>query len=125
MLETYHLKKQLETTRQELSHALYQSDAACRVIARTIKERDAARRELEQLRIAVGRGGVTKMEVESQLPGLDSETRTKMTTKSVELSAMRKQKVCPIFLLFSILCKPRKKVFGGKPASKTRNLTRA
>jgi len=92
MLETYHLKKQLETTRQELSHALYQSDAACRVIARTIKERDAARRELEQLRIAVGRGGVTKMEVESQLPGLDSETRTKMTTKSVELSAMRKQK---------------------------------
>ena len=43
MLELFELKKQYGTVRQELANALYQQDAACRVIARLIKERDEAR----------------------------------------------------------------------------------
>lgn len=46
VLELFDARQLLEETRKELSQALYQNDAALRVIARLAMERDAARQEL-------------------------------------------------------------------------------
>ena len=46
MLEMYNLRQEHHSLRQELSHLLYQNDAAFRVIARLKEERDNARAQL-------------------------------------------------------------------------------
>lgn len=54
-LETYTLRQTLVQTRQELSTALYQNDAAVRVIARLTKERDEARDALSKISVGAAR----------------------------------------------------------------------
>lgn len=51
MLETFNLKTQFHTTQQELANTLYENDAAKRVIARLIKERDEARVALTEFKV--------------------------------------------------------------------------
>jgi len=71
MLETYTLKKHLDATRQELSQALYQHDAACRVIARLLRERDEAREGLNKLQSQVASGVAARSSSAAEGPGED------------------------------------------------------
>ena len=53
-LQTYTLQQNLYQARQELSTALYENDAAVRVIAQLTKERDEARAALSQISVSGG-----------------------------------------------------------------------
>ena len=48
MLEVHTLRQSLEQTRKELSHALYQHDAACQVICRLETDKETLRAQLDQ-----------------------------------------------------------------------------
>mmetsp|Transcript_12785 Transcript_12785/g.32935 ORF Transcript_12785/g.32935 Transcript_12785/m.32935 type:complete len:502 (+) Transcript_12785:196-1701(+) len=106
MLETHTLKQNMHKLRQELSHALYQHDAACRVIARLIKERDDARRQMSE----IARGGhaenengkrsaddamhVDKSDKRAK-SGITAEAEGLMTETSAKLSKGRKKRAIP------------------------------
>lgn len=54
MLEAFQLRADAQKLRQDLSHALYKEDAAMRVLARVMKERDQARAALADLQKTLG-----------------------------------------------------------------------
>merc|ERR1740138_1256848 len=99
MTETFELKSHLDTTRKQLSHALYQHDAACRVIARLLRDRDAARAQVTQLQEQLvnmrpaGPGDV--QEADQAETGLTPEIIQRMQEIAKGLSKTRKKKDFP------------------------------
>jgi len=114
VLSNYALEQQLHTARQELSHALYQHDAACRVIARLRIERDEARdlllkaeRQVPSTIAAPAPAAPTvtsngkrapENESESEVPGkkprqgITSEIIKELTDCNIRLSGQRKKR---------------------------------
>lgn len=100
MSETYELKSHLDTTRKQLSHALYQHDAACRVIARLLRERDAARSQVAQLQDQVQNmrplaPGEAQDGGDQAETGLTPEIIQRMTDIAKGLSRTRKKREFP------------------------------
>ncbi|RPA98122.1 Prp19-domain-containing protein [Choiromyces venosus 120613-1] len=96
MLETHKLRSQLVQVRQELTTALYQNDAATRVIARVTKERDEAREALAQLSVVTGSGssrGPDEMEVDKD--GLPSYVKDRVDETMKQLSSSRRKRSIP------------------------------
>ncbi|KAG8275656.1 Pre-mRNA-processing factor 19 [Homalodisca vitripennis] len=106
MLHSFTQRQQLQTARQELSHALYQHDAACRVIGRLTKEVTAAREALATLKpqagiaqppagipqpaIAVEAAGVAAQPTEQA--GMTPEIIQKLQDKATVLTQERKKR---------------------------------
>lgn len=101
MAETFELKTSLDTTRKQLSHALYQHDAACRVIARLLRERDASRAQVQQLQeqLANSRplppGAAMEVEDDATEMGLSPEIIQRMEACMKALSKTRKKREFP------------------------------
>lgn len=104
VLETFSLKQQYNSTRQELSYALYAQDAASRVIARLIRERDAAREALANVQATIGitpANGAAAEDVEmaeengAQEGALPKEIVDQIDETQQNLSATRKKRKAP------------------------------
>ncbi|XP_057547020.1 pre-mRNA-processing factor 19-like [Amaranthus tricolor] len=116
MLSNFALEQQLHKARQELSHALYQHDAACRVIARLKKERDEAMSLLAQAErqipisgaagnalhppaLSNGKRGPEEEDLDhggkKARVGISADIIAEMTECNLELSQQRKKRTVP------------------------------
>ncbi|KAK2748123.1 hypothetical protein FQN57_001247 [Myotisia sp. PD_48] len=95
-LETYTLRQTLSQTRQELSTALYQHDAAVRVIARLRKERDEARAALSKVSVGATRAAPASgdaMQVDTT--GLPAPVVSRIEETQEKLSKTRRKRTVP------------------------------
>ena len=86
-IETFKIKQELVQTRQQLSTALYQHDAAVRVIATLQRERDLAREALSQVTVN-GSSTLNGSAMQIDAPKLSDALIDKITTAREEYVAI-------------------------------------
>jgi len=107
-LESFTLRQQLQQTRRELATALYQHDAAVRVIARLTRERDEARDALSK--VTIGAGGASNgdaMQIDSQ--GLPDDLVAKVDGTEEKYETIRHIRELAILIAPNRLSKSRRK----------------
>ncbi|KAI0706063.1 WD40-repeat-containing domain protein [Cytidiella melzeri] len=98
MLEVFALKQQNNSLKQELSVSLYTQDAATRVVARLIRERDAAREALASVSATMGvarTNGDVEMAEAADAGGLPENILSQIDETHKTLSAARKKRKAP------------------------------
>ncbi|KAL4887296.1 WD40-repeat-containing domain protein [Aspergillus karnatakaensis] len=94
-LETYTLRQNLAQTRQELSAALYQHDAAVRVIARLTQERDEARDALSKVTVGARASGGQGDAMQVDSSGLPDQVLARVESTQASLSKSRRKRPVP------------------------------
>jgi len=89
LLELYDTRHALEETRKELSSALYQNDAAIRVVARLAAERDESRNMLERY-LKEGGGGMKQPEAASEGAAVQKRAREDSNEEDEDMPAQKK-----------------------------------
>ncbi|KAF7456861.1 putative pre-mRNA-processing factor 19 [Cryptosporidium felis] len=100
MLETFQLRSELEQTKAQLTHSLYQHDAACRVIARISRERDEALGRLEEALKSVSERAETesqskKARVDENFVDVPKELGALLEDYSERMRPIRKKQAYP------------------------------
>ncbi|KAH7883871.1 nuclear matrix protein NMP200 [Phlebopus sp. FC_14] len=102
VLEAFSVKQQYNSIRQELSYSLYAQDAASRVVARLIRERDAAREALANVQATMGLAPAPSAqdiemtgEATAQEGALPKEVVEQIDETQQALSATRKKRKAP------------------------------
>ncbi|CAK9439028.1 uncharacterized protein LODBEIA_P32520 [Lodderomyces beijingensis] len=91
VLEVFTLRKTVQSLKSELSQALYRSDAAVRVAARAIRERDDAKQALEELVLSLEVRDEEDEEVEEVENGEKNKSKEEVLKKiEVEAEALFK-----------------------------------
>ncbi|OMH82247.1 Pre-mRNA-processing factor 19, partial [Zancudomyces culisetae] len=106
VLETFTLKRLYQQVRQELTQALYQNDAACRVIARLIRERDEARNALENIQAHANSVAASQ---NGKIPTKSVPTETKTETENKVNKEMEERALEAISAKAKVLTSARKK----------------
>lgn len=106
MLESYELKQTMDQLKQELSQALYNQDAAYRVIVRLTKERNEARDALNKMRVgqvqsaptstaAASTNGDDAMQVDGPAEILPADITAKLDEFQARTSQTRRKRPVP------------------------------
>ncbi len=94
--ETFQLKNKVDSSREELTHSLYQYDASLRVISKLIKERDSIIQEINNLKYEyedLEIEAFVNEEIENN--GLYQKLLDRMNELAMILTKMRKERKMP------------------------------